>query len=99
MTQTPHPVHPMITRQQAELLLKESGGEKRLKDALEAREQIIELEQADPFRFGYEPPHWKDADELIAGDDELYIFGGNRSGKTEYCAKKAVKTLLEEPNG
>ena len=88
----------MITRQQAELLLKESGGEKRLKDALEAREQIIELEQADPFRFGYEPPHWKDADELIAGDDELYIFGGNRSGKTEYCAKKAVKTLLEEPN-
>ena len=51
MIQTPHPVHPMITRQQAELLLEEDDGEKRLKEALEAREQIIELEKADPFRF------------------------------------------------
>ena len=88
----------MITRQQAELLLKDDDGEKRLKEALEAREQIIELEKADPYRFGFDPPHWKDADKLIDDDDEIYIFGGNRSGKTEYAAKKLVQTMLEIPN-
>ena len=52
--QTPHPVHPEITRAQAELILAEPGGEELLKEALEKREEIIRLEEADPFRFGWE---------------------------------------------
>ena len=48
----------------------------------------------DPFRFGYEPGHWGTADKLLDESDELLISGGNRSGKTEYAAKHAMKTLI-----
>lgn len=95
--QTPHPVHPEITRAQAEALLKLPGGEKALRGAWEKREEIIRLEEADPFRFGWEPEHWAHAQALLAKSDELGIFGGNRSGKTEFCAKEAVKTMLDIP--
>ena len=95
--QTPHPVHPEITRAQAELILAEPGGEGLLKEALEKREEIIRLEEADPFRFGWEPKHWTHSQELLAKSDELAIFGGNRSGKTEFCAKEAVKAMLNIP--
>jgi hypothetical protein len=52
----------------------------------------------DPFRHGYEPDHWKAADKLLDESDELLISGGNRSGKTEYAAKYAMKTLINKPD-
>lgn len=96
--QTDHPVHPCVTQEQAGAILKMDDGEKKLRDILEKREEIIRLEEADPYRFGFEPPHWKDARELAEKSDELAIFGGNRSGKTEFCAKLTVEKMLAIPN-
>jgi len=94
--QSPHPVHPMITREMAGQIL-EQHGEKKLREVLEKREEIIRLEEADPYRFGFEPDHWQHARELVKKSDELAIFGGNRSGKTEFCAKMTVEKMLEIP--
>lgn len=54
--------------------------------------------EKDPFRYGFELPHWKSVDETLAKDDEALILGGNRSGKTEYSARAVVKAAVENPD-
>ena len=88
----------MITREDAKLVLRQDGGEKKLREALQARGTKIALERTDPYNHGYEPFHWKDAEELIEKNDAVLISGGNRSGKTEFCAKFCIKKLLEKPD-
>ena len=95
--QTPHPVHPLVTQDMASAILEQEDGEKKLREVLEKREEIIRLEEADPYRFGFEPDHWKHSRELVKKSDELAILGGNRSGKTEFCAKMTVEKMLEIP--
>jgi hypothetical protein len=94
-----HPVYgPKFTR--AHFDAADRAGKKALKDYVDAFQdaaKLIQLEKADPFSYGYEPPHWGHADDLLKDCDELFISGGNRSGKTEYCAKRAVQTLLNKP--
>ena len=63
---------------------------------MERRGLRIYREQADPFRYGYEPDHWKAAEEFLKENDELLISGGNRSSKTEFAAKYCVKRLMEQ---
>ena len=48
--------------------------------------------------FGAELPHWKLADQQLKDHGELLILGGNRSGKTEYAAKRVVQALCANPN-
>ena len=60
---------------------------------LEKREELIKLEKDDPYRYGFEPDHWKDADELWNGVSELLIQGGNRAGKSEFAAKRIVEMM------
>ena len=43
------------------------------------------------------PPQWVRADELLATHRDLLILGGNRSSKTEYAARRVIKTLVEKP--
>lgn len=64
---------------------------------LKTREELIARENADPFRFGYVPPVWKRASELLEKHRELLVMGGNRSGKTEWAAKEVIKTLYSKP--
>lgn len=52
----------------------------------------------DPYRYGFELPHWKRVDETLAADDEALILGGNRSGKTEYSARAVVKAAVDNPD-
>ena len=61
--------------------------------ALEQREQLISLEKEDPYRYGFEPNNWKDADELWKGCGELLIQGGNRAGKSEFAARRIVQMM------
>lgn len=63
------------------------------------REEKIRKEKEDPLRFGYEPPHWKDADRLREETKILCIFGGNRASKTEYCLKRAMGGYLAARDG
>ena len=60
---------------------------------MEQREQLIQLEKDDSYRYGFEPGNWKDADELWKGCGELLIQGGNRAGKSEFAAKRIVQMM------
>ena len=72
-------------------------GPERLVEYYERREAAIEREKEDPFNFGTELPHWELADQQLRDHGELLILGGNRSGKTEYAAKRVVQSLVANP--
>lgn len=61
---------------------------------LDQREAMIRREEQDPYTYGYEPAHWRKADELLAKYKELWIMGGNRAGKSEYATKRVLKLLF-----
>jgi hypothetical protein len=92
--------HPLLlkpTEESLKELIKQKGSEKVL-ELIRLREDKIKAEKEDPYRHGYEPFHWKDADNILKEKDELLILGGNRAGKTEYAAKRAIFTLVNKPN-
>jgi phage terminase large subunit-like protein len=64
---------------------------------LKTREELIAREASDPFRYGYIPPVWKRASDLLEKHREILVMGGNRSGKTEWAAKEVIKTLYSKP--
>jgi phage terminase large subunit-like protein len=88
---TPHPV------MQVDLDLLEKLGPEEGWKYLKTREELIAREASDPFRYGYIPPVWKRASELLEKHRELLVMGGNRSGKTEWAAKEVIKTLYSKP--
>lgn len=94
---TPHPVIHAPDLEQIRALVAKYGEEKTL-ELLQAREDKIIAEKSDPYRHGYEPWFWKDADRVLGECDELLLSGGNRAGKTEYAAKRVVYTLINKPN-
>ena len=95
---TPHPIMVAPTAEQIAAIVKNKGIE-RACELLQLREDKILAEHMDPFRHGYEPQHWKIADELIEDPaaSELMIFGGNRASKTEYAAKRVAQFLSRNP--
>jgi phage terminase large subunit-like protein len=93
----PHPVIPSPSLEDIDALVKMHGLEETAR-RLQLREDKIAAEKHDPYRHGYEPKHWKYADELLVKDRDLLILGGNRASKTEYAAKRAVNTLVAKPN-
>jgi len=59
------------------------------------RNELIESEHADPWRYGYRPSVWELVEgELRDGQREILITGGNRASKSEYAGRKAVEILL-----
>jgi len=46
----------------------------------------IRNEVVDPFRYGYEPDHWKTADKLLDESDELLIRG-RKHKRPNRCAR------------
>lgn len=92
--------HPLILKPTEEQLksLIESKGADAVSELIQLREDKIAAEKSDPYRHGYEPFHWKDADDILKNKEELLILGGNRAGKTEYAAKRAIFTLCNKPN-
>lgn len=94
---TEHPVLQKPTLDAIKVLVEKHGTEEVAK-LIQLREDKIQAERDDPYRHGYEPFHWKDADQILKEKDELLILGGNRAGKTEYAAKRAIFTLCNKPN-
>jgi phage terminase large subunit-like protein len=93
---TPHPVLYSPTIEDIKRLVSEHGAEETAR-RLQLREDKIVAEKCDPYRHGYEPDHWKVADKLLIKHRELLINGGNRAGKTEYAAKRAINLLVARP--
>ena len=77
-------------------MLVEKIGIEKTAQILELREDKILAEQLDPYRHGFEPDHWKKADELLKEKQEILVLGGNRAGKTEWMAKRVIQTLINK---
>jgi hypothetical protein len=60
--------------------------------------EAIANSERDPYRYGFRPPHWDKAMELLADRTELVILGGNRSGKTSFAAETVVRSAMSNPN-
>jgi len=94
---TPHPVIRLPNTDELKVLKERLGAEK-LAEILRLREEKILAEKQDPYRHGYEPFHWKAADEFLQQYQEVCVLGGNRAGKTEWAAKRVVAAMVNIPN-
>lgn len=92
-TPTPHPVLKLPDKEQSLAM-----GAEKLKEFFLKREELIRLEKADPFRYGYELESWRLAEKQWSLVKELLFLGGNRAGKSDYAAKRVVKKLVEKEN-
>lgn len=72
---TKHPVIKMPSEAEVLDLAQELGAES-VSEILKRREEKIQAEQNDPYRHGYEPDSWADADKLLMSGNELLIMGG-----------------------
>jgi len=90
---TPHPI--LVTPSEDDIKrLAERVGSEKIVEILNLREDKILAEKLDPYRHGFDLPHWKEADQLLKENNEVLILGGNRASKTEWAAKRAVQTLV-----
>jgi hypothetical protein len=94
---TPHRVLPLPRQEQVMALLDGPEGLKRVHEIFKQREEAIEREQLDPYRYGMVLEPWRDAMELLGECFILAVFGGNRAAKTEFGAWWGVKKLVEKP--
>src|SRR5262245_332903 len=94
---TPHPVLKLpATAEAARALMDRMGGQDAFLDWLKQREELIQLEKADPFHWGVYLDQWKDADQLLGSARRLLVLGGNRSAKSKYAARRVVKVLQDK---
>ena len=92
-TPTPHPI--LVTPTEDDIKrLSEKVGVEKVAEILNLREDKILAEKLDPYRHGFDLPHWKEADQLLKENNEVLILGGNRASKTEWAAKRVVQTLI-----
>ena len=95
----PHPMVPIPAEAEIDALIRRVGIDRAavmLAEYEATRLERIRKSIEDPFHHGFViEPSWRDADRLLSeGAGLLCIFGGNRAGKTEYCVRKAVQTLV-----
>lgn len=95
-----HPVIPLLPPDvESEL------DQSKVLEFYDIRREAMLLEQRDPFRYAYEPPIWKLADEQLAKKREQYPvgvveeldLGGNRGSKSERAAKRMVELAVKKP--
>lgn len=101
----PHPILPPRTKEEAE----EVYGKMVVNGTPESRKQYAgwwrkrqdriaraeEWPKGDPYSFGFELPHWKDADqEFQRSEVGMYNAGGKRASKSERAAKRVVKACM-----
>ena len=97
MNLTPHPILILPSQDDIKSLAEKLGADKVV-ELLNLREDKILAEKLDPYRHGFDLPHWKEADELLKENNEVLILGGNRASKTEWAAKRVVQTLINKPD-
>lgn len=90
---TPHPILVSPSKEDIRAIV-EKYGEQKAAELLTLREDKILAEKLDPYRHGFDLPHWKEADVLLKENNEVLVLGGNRASKTEWAAKRVVQTLI-----
>lgn len=100
---TPHPILKAPTPDEIRKLCFNEDGSDR-DGGLEAlikmhrmHEEAVENAEADPLDCGVSLPQQLAVEELIKKKTEVWVFGGNRSGKSHNAAKMVMKALLGNP--
>lgn len=99
---TPHPLLPWFSDEELIAAIFKPHGAEKIAQLYAEREQRIFLssDEGDPFHYGFELPHWTDADDLIRKVcDLLYVAGGKRASKSEWAAKRIVQAAMKYPKG
>jgi len=60
-------------------------------------QEKIKNEKEDPYRHGFQLKHWDLVHESLCIASEVHIYGGNRSGKSEVCARLVVEAAMNNP--
>lgn len=95
---TPHPLLPLPSEAVLVRLLSEPSTAAETLEMLRLREERIAQAVNDPYRYGFDLPHWADADALLREVGFiLFVFGGNRAAKSEWAAKRVVETVVRFP--
>ena len=94
MNWTKHPIIPLPTKEKLQTLL-DAKGAQSVFDLWKSREEAIKLSKEDPYHYGVTLESWKNAIDSLDSVDSLIISGGNRSGKTEFCAKMVVQAAIQ----
>jgi hypothetical protein len=98
----PHPFLPWFSDADLLDLLNQPDGAAKIATLYEEREKRLFLasDDGDPYHYGFELPHWKDADGLICKIcDLLYVAGGKRASKSEWAAKRIVQSAMRYGKG
>lgn len=61
------------------------------------RRELIAERGRDPFKAGYVPDIWRQAERLLWTLALLVIFGANRSSKTWFCVWAAMRHMVSNP--
>ena len=94
-----HPFMPNPSQEERLLMCENIGPEETYK-LLIVRENRAKAEEEDPYRYGLELESWPTADQMLCKFNEALILGGNRSGKTNYAAKRAAQIFVgQDING
>lgn len=95
----PDPVVDVPTRAQIEALVRQHGAKAPgMLRAIEIqRRELIAGRASDPWKFGYVPPIWKRAEELLWQSTLMVIFGANRSSKTWFAVWAAMRHMVQNP--
>lgn len=105
-----HPVWPRFVIDHAEdggfVVNGQTVAAERVLQLLEGRQKAIQLEQDDPFNYGYEPPAWAAIDWEVARLRlrnpgvvlEVLINGANGGGKSFYAASRTCQVLANSKN-
>ena len=102
MKWTPHPVYSIPTQSEVKALATQGT----LEEFYTKREELIRMEEADPYLYGADHhntegifDHWKDVDKAMEDPsiDIIYIFGGNRAGKSRYMASRVIRAMVNNP--
>lgn len=91
-----HPMLPWMSLEEALPLLETEEGRARYADWINKHKRRVMLaendETGDPFRNGWELPHWVDADAQLKTMERGHCcFGGKRATKSERAAKRVVQ--------
>ena len=100
---TKHPVLKAPTPEQIKALCFNADGTTnaeglaKLIEMHRMHEEAVENAESDPLDCGVSLPQQLAVEELIKKKTEVWVFGGNRSGKSHNAAKMVMKALLGNP--
>ena len=94
-----HPILKLPTKGQLKTLLEEKGPQ-AVHEVWKAREDAIQASRDNPIAYGFILDHQQKVEDQLYKDevDEVWVFGGWRSGKSRSAAKIVVESAVNNPN-